>query len=91
MIAKNVSIVCFGLRVVRRVTGLEIVRTLYYAYFQSLLSQGTDILWQLRKCKIDFQITKESYKSYEPGPKNNQLQTNLQIITYITSSILVHI
>jgi hypothetical protein len=34
-LAKKLCKVCFGLRVVKRVSGLETVRTLYYAYFQS--------------------------------------------------------
>jgi ribosomal protein L31E len=39
-IAKKLSKICFGLRVVRRATGLETVCIIYYAYFQSMLSYG---------------------------------------------------
>jgi hypothetical protein len=37
--AKKLCKICFGLRLVKRVLGLETVRTLYYAYFLPLLLQ----------------------------------------------------
>ena len=43
-LANKLCKICFALRIVSRVLGIETVRTLYHAYFQSLLSYGL-IFW----------------------------------------------
>jgi hypothetical protein len=52
-LANKLYNICFGLQVVRRVTGLKTVRTLYYAYFQSVLSYGLTFWGNSANAKID--------------------------------------
>jgi hypothetical protein len=68
-LAFDLSKVCFGLRVRRRLTGLEMVHTLYYAYFQSLLSYGL-ILWgNSVNVKLIVRLQKRAIRAMTQVPK----------------------
>jgi hypothetical protein len=81
--SEHLSKVCFGLRVVRRVTGLEIVRTLYYAYFQSLSSYGL-IFWSNSvNVKLIFKLQKRAIRAMTQVPKTTsckQIFKSLRIL-----------
>ncbi|PNF26089.1 hypothetical protein B7P43_G04923 [Cryptotermes secundus] len=68
-LANNLCKICFGLRVVRRVTGLETVRTLYFAYFQSLLSYGLIFWGNSVKAKLIFKLQKRAIRAMTQVPK----------------------
>jgi hypothetical protein len=59
-LAKKLCKICFGLRVVKRVAGLESVRILYYAYFHSLLSYGLIFWGNSANAKLIFKLQKRA-------------------------------
>jgi hypothetical protein len=59
-LAKKLCKICFGLRVVKRVSGLESVRILYYAYFQSLSSYGLIFWGNSANAKLIFRLQKRA-------------------------------
>jgi hypothetical protein len=70
-LAKKLSKICLGLTVVSRVTGLETVRILYYAYFQSMLSYGL-ILWDnSANTKLIFRLQKRAIRVMMEIPKSS--------------------
>ncbi|PNF22171.1 hypothetical protein B7P43_G05759 [Cryptotermes secundus] len=62
-LAKKLCKICFGLRVVKRVSGLESVRTLYYAYFHSLLSYGILFWGNSPNAKLIFKLQKRAIRA----------------------------
>jgi hypothetical protein len=76
--------ICFGLRVVRRVTGLETVRTLSYAYFQSLLLYGLIFWGNSVNAELIFRLQKRTIRAMMQIPKTASFKVTFQIVTYIT-------
>jgi hypothetical protein len=68
-LANKLCKICFGIRVVRRVTGLETVCTLYYAYFQSLLSYGLIFWGNSVNAKLIFRLQKRAIRAMIQIPK----------------------
>jgi hypothetical protein len=62
-LAKKLGKICFGLRVVKKVLGLEPVRTLYYAYFQSLLLYGLIFWGNSVNAKLIFRLQKRAIRA----------------------------
>jgi hypothetical protein len=89
-LANNLSKACFGLRVVRRVTGLEIVRTLCYAYFQSLLSYRLIFWGNSVNVKLIFNLQKRVIRAMTQVPKTTsckQIFKSLHILPLPSSYI----
>jgi hypothetical protein len=59
----------FGLQVVRRVSGLETVRTLHYAYFQSLLVYELIFWGNSANAKLIFRLQKRAIRAMIQIPK----------------------
>jgi hypothetical protein len=84
--------ICFGIRVIRRVTGLETVRTLYYAYFQSLLSYGLIFWGNSINAKLIFRLQKRAIRAMMQIPKTascKQHFKSLHILTTFTISVYI--
>jgi hypothetical protein len=62
--------ICFGLQTVRRVTGLETVRTLDCVYFQSLLSYGLTFWGNSVNAKLTIRLQKRAIRAMMQIPKN---------------------
>jgi hypothetical protein len=60
----------FGLREVRRASGLETTSTLYYAYFQSLLLYGLIFWGNSVNAKLIFRLQKRAIRAMMKIPKN---------------------
>jgi hypothetical protein len=63
-LADKLCKICFGLRVIERVSGSETVRTLYHAYFQSLLSYGLIFWGNSANAKLIFRLQKRAIYIY---------------------------
>jgi hypothetical protein len=61
--------ICFCLRLAKRVSGLETVRTLYHAYFQSLLSYGLIFWGNSANAKLIFRFQKRAIRAMMQIPK----------------------
>ncbi|PNF39304.1 hypothetical protein B7P43_G16557 [Cryptotermes secundus] len=62
-LASKLCKICFGLRIVKKVSGLETVLALYYAYFQSLLSYGLIFWGNSANAKLIFKIQKRAIRT----------------------------
>jgi hypothetical protein len=62
-LANKLSGICFALRVIKSSTGLETARTLYYAYFQSLLMYGLIFWGNSGNAKLVFKLQKRAIRS----------------------------
>jgi hypothetical protein len=62
-LANKICKICFALRVIRRVSGLENVRTLYYAYFQSLLLYELIFWSNSGNAKLIFRLQKRAIRT----------------------------
>jgi hypothetical protein len=96
-LANKLCKICFGIRVVRRVTGLETVRTLYYAYFQSLLSYGLIFWGNSVNAKLIFRLQKRAVRAMMQIPKTTSCKQHfkslhiLPLPSLYIYEILVHI
>jgi hypothetical protein len=61
-LANKLCKICFGLRVVKRVSKLQTVRTLYHAYFQPLLSYGLIFWGNSANAKFIFRLQKRAIR-----------------------------
>jgi hypothetical protein len=68
-LANKLCKICFGIRVIRRVSGLETVRTLYYAYFQFLLLYGLIFWGNSANAKLIFRLQKRAIRAMIQIPK----------------------
>jgi hypothetical protein len=68
-LANKLSRICFALRVIRRVSGLETARTLYYAYFQSLLIYGLIFWGNSGNAKLIFRLQKRAIRTMVQIPR----------------------
>jgi hypothetical protein len=68
-LASKLCKIFFGLQVVRRVTGLVTVRTLYYAYFKSLLTYGLIFWGNSTNAKLIFRLQKRAIRVMMQIPK----------------------
>jgi hypothetical protein len=68
-LTNKLSKICFGLWVVRRVTGQETSHFLL-CLFSIIVIIQTDFLGQLSKCKINLWTTEECYQSNDADPQN---------------------
>jgi hypothetical protein len=62
-LANKLCKICFGLWVVKRVSGLETVHTLYYAYFQSLWLYGLIFWGNSANAKLIFRLQKRAIRA----------------------------
>jgi hypothetical protein len=69
-LANKLCKVCFVLRVIKRVSGLETVCTLYYAYFHSLLLYGLIFWGNLGNAKLIFRLQKRAIRAMVQIPNN---------------------
>jgi hypothetical protein len=67
--SKRLCRICFALRVIGRVLGLETTRTLYYAYFQSLLLYGLIFWGNSGNAKLIFKLQKRAIRTMMQTPK----------------------
>jgi hypothetical protein len=87
-LANKLSKICFGSWVVRRVTGPETVRTLYYAYLQSLLSYGL-ILWgNSVNAKLIFRLQKRAIRIMMQIPKTTSCKQHFKSLHILLLSSL---
>jgi hypothetical protein len=69
-LATKLSKICFAIRIITRVSGLETVCTLYCAYFHSLLLYGL-IFWRnSANAKLIFRLQKRAIRAMVQIPKN---------------------
>jgi hypothetical protein len=77
---KLVNKLCFGLRAVRRVTGSETVCTLYYTYFQSLLSYGLIFWGNSVNEKLIFRPQKRAIRAMMQIPKTASCKQHFKLL-----------
>jgi hypothetical protein len=68
-LANKLCKICFALRIISRVNGLETVRTLYYAYFQSMLIYGLIFWVNSGEAKVVFKLQKRAIRTMMQIPK----------------------
>jgi hypothetical protein len=68
-LANKLCKICFALRIINRVAGLETVRTLYYAYFQSMLVYGLIFWGNSGEAKLIFKLQKRAIRTMMKIPK----------------------
>jgi hypothetical protein len=73
-LANKLCKICFAIRVIRRVLGLETVRTLYYAYFQSLIVYGLIFWGNSGNAKMIFKLQKKAIRIMMQIPKNTSVK-----------------
>jgi hypothetical protein len=69
-LANKLGKICFALLVIKRVAGLETVRTLYYAYFHSLLLYGLVFWGNSGSEKVIFRMQKRAIRATVQIPNN---------------------
>jgi hypothetical protein len=89
-LAIKLSKICFAIRIVKQVSGLETVRTLYCAYFHSLLLYGL-IFWRnSANPKLIFRLQKRAIRSMAQIPKNISCKQYFKSLHIITSTESVY-
>ncbi|PNF35448.1 hypothetical protein B7P43_G04120 [Cryptotermes secundus] len=68
-LANKLCKICFALRIISRVAGPETVRTLYYAYFQSMLIYGLIFWGNSGEAKVIFKLQKRAIRIMIQIPK----------------------
>jgi hypothetical protein len=72
--------ICFGILVVKKVSVLETVLTLYHAYFQSLLSYGLIFWGNSANAKLIFKLQKRAIRALMQVPKTTSCKQYFKLL-----------
>jgi hypothetical protein len=93
-LAIKLSKICFAIRIFKRVSGLETVRTLNCAYLHSLLLYGLIFWGNSTNAKLIFRLQKRAIRAMVQIPKNiscKQYFKSLHILPLLSLYIYIYI
>jgi hypothetical protein len=90
-LANKLCKIYFGLQVVKRVSGLENVRTLYFAYFQSLLLYELIFWGNSVNAKLIFRLQKRAIKAMTQISKTTGYKQYFKSYITFTMSVYIYI